>query len=162
MAILDKLLEIADEYNIADPGTAGTVLLPNQIPLSVARDIGNGQPVYLVIAVGSTEIITGGSAGSLAFRLVSDDTAAIHATTCSKHMETQAFVTDDAAANDAALSAGKILYCGALPLDGGEPYETFLGVQAVIATTTITEGTLNVWLSLTPVHSPRSYPDAVN
>jgi hypothetical protein len=161
MAIMDKLVEFADEFDISAVGTAGTKNLTNQIDLQVVRDIGNGEPVYLVVAVGATEVITGGNAGTIEVQLVSDDSASIATDgSASLHYASQAFVTDDADANDAALSAGKVLVCVPLPLDGGEPYERYLGVQIVIATTTITAGTLNAWLSLTPVHSPRHYPKA--
>lgn len=163
MAIIDKLLEFADEFDISAVGTAGTKNLTNQIDLGSVRDIGNGEPIYLIVAVGATEVITGGSAGTMKVALVSDDSASIATDgSASQHFLSQAFVTDDAAANDAALTAGKILVCVPLPLDGGEPYEQFLGVQIIIGTNTITAGTLNAWLSKTPVHSPRSYADATN
>ena len=45
--MVDSRLEFA---NAADGSqSAGTFLAPNQVDLSVARDIGNGQPLYLVI-----------------------------------------------------------------------------------------------------------------
>lgn len=162
MAVMDKYNEFADEYDIASPGTAGTVLLTNQIDLGAnARDIGVGKTPYLVIAVGATEIITGGSAGTLTFRLVSDDTASIHATTCSIHYVSKPFVTDDANANE--LEVGSILVCVPLPAGGGaEPYERYLGVQAIIATTTITAGTLNAYLTYDPPTQWKAYADATN
>jgi hypothetical protein len=162
MAIMDSRMEFADEYDIATPGTAGTVLLTNQIDLGAELpDIGVGRTLYLVIAVGATEIITGGSAGTLTFRLVSDDSASIHATTCSKHYVSKDFVTDDAAANE--LDAGTLLVCVPLPAGGGaEPYERYLGVQAIIGTTTITAGTLNVYLTYDPPTQWRAYADATN
>ena len=161
MAIMDKFNEFADEYDIASPGTAATVLLTNQIDTGVVRDIGVGRAPYLVIAVGATEIITGGSAGTLTFRLVSDDSASIHATTCSIHYVSKAFVTDDANANE--LEVGSILVCLPLPSGGGaEPYERYLGVQAIIATTTITAGTLNAYLTYDPPTQWKAYADATN
>lgn len=162
MAFMDKRNEFADNYNIADPGTAGTVLLSNQIPLGVARDIGVGKPLYLVISVGDTEIITAGTAGTLQFRLVSDSTASIHATTCSVHYISKEFVTDDASAG-VELNAGNLLVCVALPSGGNaEPYEDFLGVQAIIGGQTITAGTLNAYLTSDPPTQFKAYADATN
>ena len=123
--ILDERTEFADAVSVA--AAAGTALIGDQIPLSVVRDIGNGQPVYLVITV-DTEIITGGAAGTLKFQLASDSTAAIDTGgAASVHLETRSFVTDDAAANSDELNAGSVLFCGAIPLEG-VPYEGFLGI----------------------------------
>src|ERR1044071_4318389 len=72
--ILDKRTEFADAVSVA--ATAGTALIGSQIDLTTARDIGNGRPVYLIITT-DTEIITGGSAGTIQFKLASDATAAV-------------------------------------------------------------------------------------
>ena len=57
MAILDSTLEFADAVSVA--AGAGTALIGDVIDLSaVQRDIGNGDPMYLVINV-DTEVITG-------------------------------------------------------------------------------------------------------
>jgi hypothetical protein len=54
--IMDERLEFADAVSVA--AAAGTALIGDVIDLgSVHRDIGAGQPVYLVITV-DTEIIT--------------------------------------------------------------------------------------------------------
>jgi hypothetical protein len=154
--IIDSRLEFAD----ADTGVAaaaGTVLLDNQLDMSVVRDIGAGQPLYLVITC-DTSIITGGSAGTITFRLVSDDSATIHASTCSIHLVTQAFVTDDEGYD---CVAGDIIFCGAIPSDGQEPYEQYLGVQAVIATTTITAGAVSAFLTLDPIGVRKAYADGI-
>ena len=72
--IIDERLEFADAVSVA--AAAGTANIGDIIDMSVARDIGMGQPVYLVIGV-DTEIITGGAAGTLKFLLVSDATSTI-------------------------------------------------------------------------------------
>src|SRR3546814_4506181 len=59
-----------------------------------ARDIGNGRPVYLVIQV-TTEVITGGTAGTIAFELVSDAQEAIVPDTATVHFRSTEFVTED-------------------------------------------------------------------
>jgi hypothetical protein len=58
-------------------------------------------------------------------------------------------VTDDAAANDAQMNAGGIICCMALPSEG-HVYEEFLGVLAIVATTTVTAGKINAFLTLDP------------
>ena len=62
MAILDKRAEFADAVSVA--AAAGTALIGSQIDLGVARDIGNGEPLYLVLTC-DTSIITGGAAGTI-------------------------------------------------------------------------------------------------
>jgi hypothetical protein len=142
--ILDNTLEFADAVSVA--AAAGTANIGDVIDLSVARDVGNGEPMYLVISV-DTEIITGGSAGTIAFQLVSDSTDTIATNgTQTVHFKSRDFVTDDAAANDAALSAGAFPVIVALPMEG-QAYERYLAVQAVIATTTVTAGKINAFLT---------------
>lgn len=161
MAILDERLEFADATSVA--AAAGTALIGDVIDLSsVARDIGSGKPLYLVITV-DTEIITAGAAGTLKFQLVSDAQAAIAVDgTASVHMDTGNFVTDDAAANSNQLNAGAILFYGALPGEG-TVYERFLGILAITATTTTTAGKINAFLTLDPPRNVnRIYPEGAN
>lgn len=156
--ILDERNEFADAVSVA--AAAGTALIGDQIPLSVARDIGNGQPVYWVVTI-DTEVITGGAAGTLTFQLVSDATAAIATNgSATVHAQSQAFVTDGTDANDPKLKAGEVAVCMAVPLEGAE-YEGFLGVLAVTATTTTTAGAINSFLTLDPT-GWKAYPDAEN
>ena len=155
--ILDKLTEFADAQSVV--GTAGaTINVGSQIDLGSARDIGAGQPLYLVINV-DTSIITGGSAGTIAFQLASDSTASIATNgTQTIHYTSKAFVTDDDALNE--LDAGETAVIIALPMEG-VAYEQFLGVQAVIGTTDTTAGKINAFLT----HDPskwKAYADATN
>lgn len=146
--IMDERLEFADAASVA--AAAGTALIGDVIDLgAVARDMGSGQPLYLVITT-DTEIITGGSAGTIAFQLASDAQAAIATDgSASVHIDTGTFVTDDSAANDAQMNAGGVIFCGPLPLQG-RVYERYLGILAVIATTTVTAGKINAFLTLDP------------
>lgn len=147
MSIMDSTLEFADAVSVA--AVASTILVGNQIPLTVARDVGNGRPIYLVITV-DTEIITGGSAGTINFQLASDAQAAIATDgTATVHWDSGPIVTDDSAANSDLCNAGAVVACLALPLEG-KPYEAFLGILAVITTTTTTAGKINAWLTLDP------------
>ena len=145
--ILDERTEFADAVSVA--AAAGTALIGDVINLEKARNIGNGQPLYLVISV-DTEIITAGAAGSIEFLLVSDAQAAIATDgTATVHFRSRAFVTDDAAANDAELNAGGVPVCVAIPLEG-KVYERYLGILATIATTTVTAGKINAFLTFNP------------
>ncbi len=158
MAIMDANLEFADAVSVAN--AAATINIGDVIDMSVVRDIGNGQPVYLVISV-DTEIITGGSAGTIQFQLVSDAVTTPSTTTATIHAISEEFVTDDTLLIDDELRAGEFPFVVALPLEGPE-YERYLGIQAIIGTTTTTAGNINAYLTLDPVHAPRSYPDASN
>ncbi len=144
--ILDERNEFAATTSVA--AAAGTALIGDVIDLGAGViDIGNGQPIYLVIQT-ETEIITGGSAGELTFKLASDAQAAIAVDgTASVHLTSAVFVTDDAAVNSAALNAGGTIMCVALPRD---TYERYLGILAVTATTTTTAGKINAFLTLDP------------
>lgn len=156
--IMDERTEFADAVSVA--AAAGTALIGDVIDSSVVRDLGNGQPVYLVITV-DTEIITGGVAGTLQFQLVSDAQAAIATDgTATVHFASRLFVTDDAAANDSVLNAGGVPVCVALPLEG-IAYERYVGILAVTATTTTTAGKINAFLTLDPT-GWQAYPEGAN
>ena len=158
---LDERTEFCDDVDVS--ASAGTALVGDVIDSSVARDLGNGQPVYLVIRTGGTEIITGGSAGTLQFKFASDAAAAIATDgSATEHLVTDTFVTDDSAANSALFNAGGLIFMGAIPLEG-PAYERYIGILAVTATTTTTAGTINAFLTLDPhMAAGKSYPDAVN
>lgn len=155
--LLDERSEFADAVSVS--ASAGTALIGSQIDSVVVRDMGQGQPVYLAILT-STEIITGGSAGTLLFQLASDASAAISTSTATIHLQTAALVTDGTDANATEFKAGGVIFFGALPAEG-VPYERYLGILAVTATTTTTEGAINAFLTLDP-HGWKSYPDANN
>ncbi len=155
--ILDELTEFADAVSVAN--AAATINVGDVIDLGVARDIGVGEPVYLVINV-DTEIITGGSAGTIQFKLVSDDSATPATDgSASVHFTSKAFVTDDSAANDTEMNAGGVPVCVAIPMEG-VAYERYLGVQAVIGTTTTTAGKVNAFLTR-DVAKYKAYANAI-
>jgi hypothetical protein len=159
--IMDSRLEFCDAVSVA--ATAGTALVGSQIDTSVVNDVGQGQPVYLVVNV-DTEIITGGVAGTIQFVLASDATAAISTTTSSLHAFSEEFVTDDTGANDAELKAGAYPWVIPLPLEG-QQYEQFLGILVITGTTTTTAGAINAFLTLDPPRAGKgvdSYADATN
>lgn len=157
MAIIDSLLEFADGTSVA--ASAGTALIGDVIDLGVARDIGVGKPMYLVIQT-QTEIITAGAAGTLTFKLVSDSVAAISTSTSTVHFTSAAFVTDGTDANAAQLKAGGRPVVIALPQEGTE-YERFLGILAVTATTTTTAGAIDAFIT-SDVSAWKAYAEGDN
>lgn len=156
--ILDERNEFADATSVA--AAAGTALIGDVIDLGTAsRDMGAGEPLWLVIQTG-TEIITGGAAGTIEFQLASDAQAAIATDgSATIHARTGTLVTDDAALNDSRLNAGGLIW--AIPLPQGATYERYLGILCVTGTTTTTAGTINAFLTFDPPPTQRAYPDAM-
>lgn len=156
--ILDELTEFADATSVA--AATGTAVIGDVIDLSVNQDIGIGEDVWVVIQT-ATEIITGGTAGTIQFYVVSDSLATLGAATlasCTEHLRSASLVTDDSAANSAELNAGGTILAARLPAGS---YERYLGVLATIGSTTVTAGAINAFLT-------RNYakwvamPDATN
>ncbi len=141
--ILDARNEFADAVSVA--AGAGTALIGDVIDLGATPyDIGNGEVTYLVIQT-DTEIITGGSAGTIQFSLASDAQAAIATDgSATVHVSSASLVTDDAAANSSRLNAGGVILAVALP---NGTYERYLGILCAIGTTTVTAGKINAFLT---------------
>ncbi len=154
--ILDELLEFADATSVA--ASAGTALIGDVIDLQEARDIGNGEPIYLVIQC-DTAITTGGAAGTVEFQLVSDAQAAIATDgSATVHFDTGSIVTGD---TGSGLTAdGATIAAVALPMEGAA-YEQYLGVVCTTGTTTTTAGAINAFLTK-DVSKWKAYPDGQN
>ena len=157
--ILDEKLEFCDATSVALTANAAPQNVGDVIDLGSARDIGAGEPLYLVIGV-DTEIITGGSAGTISFLLVSDGTDTIATNgTQTIHFESRPFVTDGTDANDTELKAGAYPVILPLPMEG-RPYERYLAVQVRAVTTNTTAGKINAFLTH-DVSKFKAYPDAI-
>lgn len=138
--IIDKLLEICDDFDLDQE--AGTYLATNQIDLGSSptlKNIGNGEPLYLVCVV--TEAFTdGGDSATLNIRLVSDDTASIHASTSTIHLDSGAMLK-------AALPLGaKFVY----PLPVNANYERYLGINFIVATAGFDTGWMTAFITPDP------------
>ena len=154
--IMDEYTEFADAASVA--AAAGTALIGDVIDMSEVRDIGHSGPIYLVIGI-DTAVITGGVAGTIKFQLVSDAQAAIATDgTATVHFDSGDFVTDDIALAD--LLVGETAVAIALPMEG-KAYEQFVGILAIIGTTTVTAGAINAFLTL-DVAKWKALPDAAN
>jgi hypothetical protein len=135
--ILDERTEFCDATAL-HTGAAGTYLIGDQIDLGAARDIGNGEPLYLVITVDTQP--TSAGAATAQFTLASDDTANIATNgTASVHFQTKAFTI-------AEMTAGAVLAAVALPIEG-VAYERFLGILQTTGTAAFTGGKINAFLT---------------
>ena len=147
--ILDEFNEFADATALDTSGT-DTDLIGDVIDLGATTpDLGNGQPVYLVIQV-DTAVTSGGSA-TVQFHLASDAAAAIATDgSASYHYSSSAI-------GKATLIAG---YEIITPVPLG-PYERYLGILTTTGTAALTAGKINAFLTLDP-KGWKSYPDATN
>lgn len=166
--LLDSRLEFADALTVA-AGATTIVVVPNSNIIDLGAvlggaagataqnpDIALGEELYFVMTT-DTEIITGGSAGTLAFALYSNATADL-ASTPTLHFQTNDIVTDGTDANGAQCKAGATICAIKLPLGS---YQRYLVLGYIIGTTTITAGKVNAFLTK-DISKWRSYPNAVN
>lgn len=141
--ILDERTEFCDA-TLLNTGAAGTYNLGDVIDLgavSPSRDLGGDMALYLVVTV-DTGITTAGSAGTVAFQLVSDaqdpfltnGTQTVHAVSAAR------------ATGSTAIPAGTVLFAVQLPLEGAV-YERYLGIQQITGTTAINAGRINAFLT---------------
>lgn len=151
--ILDERTEFCDAVAL-NTGAAGTYLLGDQIDLGVARDIGAGQPLYLVVTV-DTGITVAASTGTVSFSLASDNSASIAtAGTATVHATSAAWAT-----STTAIPAGTVLFAVALPMEGAV-YERYLGILQTTGTTAINAGKINAFLTH-DVAKYKAYADAI-
>jgi len=151
--IMDETLEFADAVALDTSGT-DTDLIGDVIDLGVARDIANGQPLYLVVQI-DTAVTSGGSA-TVQFSLASDAVAAI----ATDGNQTIHYLSD--AFPVASLTQGFSIVVP-LPMGGAVStgYERYLGFQTVTGTAALTAGKVNAFLTIDP-HGWTSYADANN
>ena len=150
--LLDERTEFADNTELDQSGT-DTDNLGDVIDLGKARDIGQGQQLYLVIQVTVAFTSAGGTA-TIVFQLVSDGTDTIATSGQTIHaMTTPLTITQ--------LALGK-QYVIPVPSEG-LAYEQFLGLQQVTAVQALTGGKVNAFLTTEPTVKPTtSYADAAN
>lgn len=152
--IIDSRNEFADATSVA--AVTGTALIGNVIDLGT-DGINDVDDLYLVVSV-DTEVITGGSAGTIQFFLASDAQAAIATDgSATIHLSSAVLVTDDSAANSTALNAGEYIIRAELPKG---QYERYLGILCTIGTTTVTAGKINAYLTPAVV-TQKSFADAI-
>lgn len=147
MTILDR----RNEFTAASTGAAkaaGNAILGDVVDLGdvpTLRDIGSGEPLYLVISVDTTFV---GATSTSQFQLVSDSTANL-ATSRTVHLDT-------GTVGVATWVKGyrKII---ALPIEA--TYERYLGIWYTVATATVTAGAVSIFLTK-DVAKWTPYPDS--
>ena len=148
--ILSELDEFCDATAL-NTGGAATYLIGDVIDLGAEvtlRDIGIGEPMWLIINV-DTAATSGGSATAV-FSLASDSTANL-ATSPTTHFATAAIAV-------ATLVAGYLV--AAVRLPAGTVYERYLGILQTTGTAAFTAGKVNAFL--TPDYAKwTAYPNAV-
>ena len=151
--ILDSRTEFADAVSVGTPNST-TVNVGDIINSEVARDMGNGQPLFLVVQI--TTAITG-TTSIVNFQLVSDATSTI----ATDDTQTIHFRTDDIAEANLLLGVEWVL---PLPVgnEGVNDYEQYLGFQVrETSGNVLTAGAVNAFLTLDP-KGWVSYPDGAN
>lgn len=136
--IIDKMLEFADASTAYT--NVGTLTIGDVVDLGASptlKDIGNGEPLYLVIKVDTA--IEGASSTST-FKLVSDSTSNL-TTSPTTHWASGALAP-------ATLIAGYTVACIALPIS--MTYERYLGITVTVATANTTAGKVNAFMTTTP------------
>ncbi len=157
--ILDERLEFCDNLDVAVE--TGTNLVGDVIDLGTAtRDIGSGQPMYLVIEV-TLDFTDGADSATAQFVLASDGVAGITA----DGNETRHIVSDTYL--KAALVVGTVLVfplpSGSTSAGANSTYERFLGLEIITATAGFDVGSINAFLTFDPYSkASTSYADATN
>jgi len=149
--ILDERTEFCDATAL-NTGAAGTYNIGDIIDSEVARNLGDGHQVYVVIQV--TTAVTSGGAATVTFQVVSDATSTIATSGQTIHAVT-------AAIGKADLVAG---YQIAIPLPPSvsKAYERYIAVQQVTGTAALTAGAVNAFLTIDPPSDWVAQPDATN
>lgn len=132
--ILDSRSEFCDATSAIL--NIGNAIIGNVMDLGATptlRDIGTGEPVYLVLQVDTTFV---GATSTTKFELASDSTADL-ATSKTVHLATPAIAV-------ATLVAG---YQVAFALPNDVTYERYLGLWETVATANVTAGKINAFLT---------------
>lgn len=132
--ILDERLEFCDATSVVI--NVGNAILGDVIDLGAAptlQDIGNGEPLYLVVQV-DTAIV--GTTSTWQLQLCSDSTANL-ATSKTVHIDTGAIA-------EATLVAGYTKVY-ALPVEA--TYERYLGLWHTVAVNNLSAGKINAFLT---------------
>lgn len=148
---LDERLEFCDATALDTTGT-DVDLIGDVIDLSVARDIGNGEPtLYLVIQIDTA--VTSGGSSTTQFHLASDAQAAIAVDgSATLHWSSAALAK-------ATLIAGYVVCVVPLPWQKPD-YERYLGILTTTAVAANTAGKINAFLTPNPA-SWKAYADAI-
>ena len=115
-----------------DQAVTTTAASTDIVDLGAARDIGNGEPLELVILV--TQSVTAAGAATVTFTLETDDNAAF---------SSPVVLANSGAIGKAALGAGTEVLRVKVPLDA----ERYLRTNYTVATGPLTAGTFTAFLA---------------
>lgn len=147
--IMDKLAEFCDATAM-NTGGADNYVLGSTYDLGIARDVGHGQPLYLVLTV-DTAFTSGGSA-TTEIQLRSDSVTPIDPDNATLHFSTGPIAV-------AEFTEGR-QFVYTLPIEG-LPYERYLGLVQVQAVAALTAGAINAFLTMDPP-GWKAYPEGQN
>ena len=116
-------------------GGAGSYMLGDALDLSLARDVGAGKPLYLVISVAVT---CASATGGVQFALLTDSVDP-NLTSAEQLMLTPVFVAAD-------LTAGTLVFAASLP-SGHPAYERYIQLMQITTTAAWTAGSINAYLT---------------
>lgn len=151
--ILDERTEFCDATSL-NTGGAGSYLLGDQIDLTLARDIGLGEPVWFVVQC-TTAFDSANDTATAVFTLASDASASI----ATNGSATVHLVSPTIAIGTGAV-AGSLLFAAPLPVEGNA-YERYLGVLQTTAVQAFTAGAINAFLTH-DIAKWKAYADASN
>lgn len=153
----DRELEFCDALSVV--GGTGTAIVGSSTVYDLGQTtnhIAEGEPLYWVVHI-TTQIITGGTAGTIAFSLVSDANETTLNDSPTTHMTTVAVLTDDKVALDASSASNAVYNQFAAGITGPNvgtggvwsppavivqalphgAYQRYLGVKRTIVTATL-------------------------
>ena len=150
--ILDERNEFADANTAGIQGATGTELLGDVIDLGAAgQNVGNGQPLYLVVSV-DTEIDSAADGASVEFVVASDAAAAIAVDgSASEHASTGVIAEANCTAGAQFVVAVGI----------GVEFERYMGVLVKRTGEAVTAGAVSAFLTMDPT-GWKAYPNSAN
>lgn len=139
--ILDERTELVDSNDpvmepIVGPGGArltvtasATTQIGDILPLSVARDLGTGKPLWLVV-IAATDITVGATTSTLTFNLITGSASSgSPPTITSPVIIDSSLALPVAVSGSTTLTAGKVLWLVPIPPETLNAYNTLLGLS---------------------------------
>lgn len=133
---LDAQNEFSDAQAVTSTAISGNVIDLGPVADNTLRDIGSGEPVWLIVLTQTTATDSGSDA-TLTITLESDSTANL-ATSATVHYTTSALAFADFA------TAGTVLVAIRLPPGN---YEQYLGVRYTVGSGPLTAGKFDAFLT---------------
>lgn len=146
--ILDKRIEFADAVAL-NLGVAGSYQVGDVYDLGVARDIGNGGDIYLIVNVQTTA--TSGGAATLQMNLITANNASLTSPTIL--LSSPVFAL-------ASLVAGATVWIIRMPVEV-VLYQRYIGIQQVTGVAAFTAGKIDAF-GVLDASKWKALADAIN